>query len=198
MKRILLALAIVPFLFASCEPKTKTIHVADFTVTYPASLEVLHSEDNFPNSAALYLAGENNQLGMYSIVYYSDDEMEYLDKLHAGLENFLENKIVELLNTLDGGGFDEIYPNLSVDDFSEIEWNEDKSVAWLYCNGTYGEDETPWKGGITIYFNGGALVKLLGICNNDEEYDELEKVMLNIEFDNDEGYEPDERIAPED
>lgn len=182
MKKLLFALALVPFLFASCDPKPQSLKIADFTITYPASLEVIGQQDSYPESAAVYLAGENNQFGAYSIVYYSNAELKYIEGLHEGLDNFLENKIIELLNTVVEGGFDQVFPGLKVEDFDEIEWNDDKSVAWLYLTGTHGEDQ-PWTGGITIYFNDGALVKLLGICNTREEYDELENIMLNIEFD---------------
>ena len=182
MKKLLFALALVPFLFASCDPKPQTLKIADFTATIPASLQVIHQEDSFPESASFYLTGEGNQFGAYSIVYYSDAELEYIEGLHEGLDNFLENKIIELLNTVVEGGFNQVFPGLEVDDFDEIEWNDDKSVAWLYMKGTHGDDQ-PWTGGITIYLNEGALVKLLGICNTREEYDELENIMLEIEFD---------------
>ena len=182
MKKLLFTLALVPFLFASCDPKPQTLKIADFTATIPASLQVIYQEDSFPESATFYLTGEKNQFGAFSIVYYSNEELDYVEKLHDGIDNFLENKILELLNTVVEGGFNQVFPGLEVDDFDEIEWNDDKSVAWLYMKGTRG-DSIPWSGGITIYLNDGALVKLLGICNNREEYNELENIMLNIEFD---------------
>ena len=183
MKKLLFALALVPFLFASCGPKTKTVQMADFSITYPSSYEILYQKDGYPEDAQIYFQGENGQIAMNTIVYYSDKELDYVDDLHNGLDNFYENKILELLNNLIEGNFESAFPGLEIDDFDEIEWNDDKSVAWLYFEGTMGEQKDPYFGGITIYLSStNALVKLLGICNNEEEYEEMEQVMLNIDF----------------
>lgn len=184
MKKLLFALALVPFLFASCEDKTKTIHMADFSVTYPSSYEILYKSDGYPEDAHLYLQGEDGQVAMNSVVYYSEEELDNIAELHDGLDNFYENKIIELFNTVDEGGFSQIFPNLEINDIDDIEWNDDKTVAWMYFKGTMSEDSFPIFGGITIYTSStNGLVKLLGICNNEKEYEEMEQIMLNFDFD---------------
>lgn len=186
MKKLLFALALVPFLFASCEPKTKTktIHMADFSVTYPSTYEIIYQKDGYPEDAHLYLQGESGQVAMNSVVYYSEEELDNIAELHDGLDNFYENKIIELFNTVAEGGFAQVFPDLEIDDIDEIEWNDDKSVAWMYFRGTMTEDKIPIFGGITIYISStNGLVKLLGICNDEKEYEEMEQIMLNIDFD---------------
>ena len=186
MKKLLFALALVPFLFASCETKTKTktIHMADFSVTYPSTYEIIYQKDGYPEDAHLYLQGESGQVAMNSVVYYSEKELDKIAYLHDGLDTFCENKIIELFDTVDDGRFAQIFPNLEIDAVDDIEWNDDKSVAWMYFHGTMGEDKIPIFGGITIYVSiTNGLVKLLGICNDEKEYEEMEQIMLDIKFD---------------
>ena len=193
MKKLLLSLAAAALVIAACD-KPKTVHIADFTASYPSSFEIMHQEDNFPNSAALYLqSADGEQLAMNSIVYYSDAELEYLDEAYEGIEHFLENKIIELFDHLDRG---ELLPGFAVEDIDDEVKSDDNGVGRLYCNGTYGDDNMPWKGGIIIFLNNGALVKQLAIADTDAQVNALFKIAQDIEFDPHEGsYETDESIA---
>lgn len=195
MKKLLFALAIVPLLFAACEPKTKTIRLADFTVTYPASLEIMHQSNGFPDDAAIFFQGENGQIGMNMVVYYADSELEYLEGLYGSLPAFVENKLHELFNNLVNGA---IVEDLTVEDVSEIEWTDDEMNASFLFSGTREDGETPFIGGITIYMYNGALVSSLALGSEPEEVEELQKIATDFEFAPHEGsYEPGRNIAEE-
>lgn len=188
MKKFFLALVIVPLLFAACEPKTKTIRLADFTVTYPASMEIMHQSNGFPDDAAIFFQGENGQIGMNTVVYYADSELEYLTNLYGSLPAFVENKLHELFNNLVEGV---IVEDLTVEDVSEIEWTDDKMNASFLFSGTREDKETPFIGGITVYMNNGALVSSLALGSEPEEVEELQEIATGFVFDPHEGsYEP--------
>ena len=193
MKRILSVLAAAVVLFTACDSnKTKTIRVADFVATYPASLEILHSSDGFPNDAALYFKGENGQLGFNTVVYYSDAEIEYLEERFEeqdGLEGFIYSKVMELFDKVDRGL---IVPDLQIEDVSDLDISDDGLCQSVLFSGISGEEEEPWIGGITIYFNNGALVTSLAIAASAEDMDELLAIGTGLEFDAHEGsYQPD-------
>lgn len=168
----------------------KTIRVADFTATYPSTLEVTHSKDGFPNDANLFFQGENGQVGMNTVVYYADEELEYLDEMYEGLQGFIYNKLMELFTKLDEGM---IFPDIDINDVSDIEWTDDDMCGSFLFSGTRGEEETPWIGGITIYLNNGALVTSLAMGSTSEEIEELLDIATGFVFDEHEGsYRPDE------
>ena len=192
MKKLAIVLAAASLLFAACT-KTKTIQLADFTATYPASLEVMHSSDNFPDDAALFFQGENGQIGMNTVVYYSDAELGHIAELYAedgALHGFIYNKLMELFNKVDEG---DILPGLDIEDVSQIEWSDDDLCGSFLFSGTHGEEADPFIGGITIYLNNGALVSSLAVGAQSDDVDELLGIATSLEFAPHEGsYHPTE------
>lgn len=192
MKQFVLAMAAAILVFAGCS-KTKTIRVADFTATYPSTLEVMSSSDEFPNSASLFFQGENGQIGMNTVVYYADEELEFLDAKYeenGGLHGFIYVKMMELFEKVDNGM---IIRDIDIEDVSDLEWTNDDLCGSFLFSGKRGEEEAPFIGGITIYFNKGALVTCLALGSTAEEIEELLEVGTSFEFDaHDEGYQPEE------
>lgn len=184
MKKLLLSLAAVAFIFSACGPKTQSIHLGDFTATIPASFEILHQEDSYPESAALYFQSEDGALlALNNIVYYSDEEIEHVEDLYDGIEGFLENKIIELFNNVDEGPLHEqLFSAFTIEDIDEIKFDED-GVGRFAFSGVFGEEDQPFVGDIIIYFHGGALVKQLALADTDEQIEELNKIALDLKFD---------------
>lgn len=189
MKRILFVLAAAIPVLMGCTGKTKTLELADFKVTYPSSYEILNTSDNFPDDAAFFFKGENGQMSMNTVVYYSDAELEYLEGVYGSLDDFMENKLNELFDSFESGV---LFKGIVVEDISEINWDDDKLGGTLYASGSWEDDDDEWLAGLMISLKGrGALVTCVAIGEEAEDVAELLEVTDGIEFDpRSESYQP--------
>lgn len=190
MKRILFVLAVAIPVLMGCTGKTKTLKLADFTITYPSSYEVEDTEDCFPDDATFYIQGKNGQMSMNTVVYYAESELDYLgDVYEEGLTGFIENKLDELFGTFESGV---LFKGIVVEDISEINWDDDKLGGTLYASGSWEDDDDEWLAGLMISLKGrGALVTCVAIGEEAEDVAELLEVTDGIEFDpRSESYQP--------
>lgn len=190
MKRILFVLAVAIPVLMGCTGKTKTLKLADFTITYPSSYEVEDTEDCFPDDATFYIQGKNGQLSMNTVVYYAESELDYIGDLYEeGLTGFIENKLDELFGTFESGA---LFKGIVVEDLSELFWDDDKLGGTLYASGKWDDSDDEWIAGLRISLKGrGALVTCVALAEDDEETVELLEITDSIEFDpRSESYQP--------
>lgn len=183
-------MAAAALILAGCTGKTKTLRLADFTVTYPATYEISGTEDNFPDDAAFYFKGEDGEFSMNSVVYYSEAELDFLaDKYEKGLTGFIEDKLMELFEKFENGV---LFDGIVIDEVSDVEWDDDKLGATIFASGTWEDDDDEWIGGMFIALKGrGALVTCVALGYEAEPTGVLMDVTDQIEFDpRDESYCP--------
>lgn len=185
MKRILFVLAAAIPVLMGCTGKTKTLELADFKVTYPSSYELVDTEDCFPDDATFYFKGENGQISMNTVVYYSDAELEYLEGVYGSLDDFMENKLNELFDTFESGA---LFDGIVVEDTPDwyVVDNELHSIT-MYASGKWEDSDEEWWAGLMISLKGrGALVTCVAFSEEGEscgkDVDELLEVTNGMEF----------------
>lgn len=189
MKRLLLPLVAV-LLLASCN-SDKTVHIADFTVTYPSIYTLENVQNNFPDDVIFNFTGEEGQSGLYSVVYYDNDELDYLEALYEGMPGFVENKIIERFGAMDALEY------LTIEEADEIQWTDDNLCAYINVNGFINESGAPWQGAVLNYMHDGAFVSAMIFGFSDKDVEDLMQIAF-LKFDEGTGnYHPHREELPD-
>lgn len=176
MKKLILTLAAAALFLTACE-KNKTFHAGDFTATYPKEFTLEQVEDNYPEAVVFILNGEEGQSGVYSVVYYSDEELDHIEELYAendGIQGFLYNKLMEKFNQVDSMDY------LTIEGADPVKWTEDQMCVYGCFRGT--SEAGPWEGAVLNYLCGNALVSAMILAYNEEDVDTLMTVAV-LKFD---------------